>query len=78
MTDPTYCQDCDHVEAASRKLTPHLWLCRKHKRVFNDSFVTRTAWVKADPFLRCRDTNAGACPLFEPLRKPAEGGEHDH
>jgi len=74
----TLCNECDHVEAQSRKMTPRLWLCRRHRRVVNDSFVTASSWTNSDPFLRCSAVNGGACPLFEPLRKPAEGGEHDH
>lgn len=71
----TFCEACDHVEATSRKQAPHRWLCRRHRRVLNDSFVTATSWTQADPFLRCASVNGGACPLFEPIRH-APGGDH--
>lgn len=72
---PTYCRDCEHVEAVSRKQPPYRWLCRMHKRLFNDGFVDPVYWTKTDPFLRCVDTNAGACPLFSPLPEPIEPAE---
>jgi len=72
----TLCDECDHVEAQSRKQTPRLWLCRRHRRVVNDSFVTASSWTTGDPFLRCSAVNGGACPLFTPIRVAPEGGEH--
>lgn len=75
---PTYCIACDNVEAGSRKQPSYRWLCRAHKRLFNDGFVDPSSWSNAEPFLRCRDVNAGACPLFSPLPEPIDGGDHEH
>lgn len=65
----TFCESCDHVEAASRKQSPRLWLCRQHRRLVNDSFVTASSWTSGDPFLRCSAVNGGACPLWTPIRQ---------
>lgn len=67
MNGPTLCADCANVEAGSRKQSPHRWLCRMHKRAYGGSFISPGWWVENEPFLRCVNTNGGACPLFTPL-----------
>ncbi len=68
----TWCDECDHVHPTSRKLPPWRWLCMKHPRLNEGfGFVTGTSWDNAEPYLKCKDCNAGACPNF----KLAESGQ---
>lgn len=61
----TYCSDCEHVLKANKSDSPRWWLCRMHRRLEGMGFVQRNTWTNAEPFLRCRDVNGGACPMFE-------------
>ena len=66
-----YCQDCKHADKTGPTWS---WLCRKHPSQQGFGFVTREWWDKDAPFLRCKDVNAGSCPLFE----EAEDASSDH
>lgn len=66
----TYCRDCDHVVADSRKRHPAAWLCSRFPRVEGGGFVDPEKWVTDEPFMKCKDINGGACPLFTPIREP--------
>ena len=66
----TYCEDCKWMHEDSRKSDPRFRLCTKHPNLAEGfGFVSYTKWDKAEPFLRCRDVNGGACPLFERIEK---------
>jgi hypothetical protein len=65
---PTWCEDCDLVEPVSRKSNPRNWLCTKHPRTEGMGFVVREKWTDSEPYLRCNQVNAGACPLYKPRR----------
>lgn len=69
---PTFCRDCDHVEASSRKRHPTQWVCLRHKRLEGQGFVDPELWIESDPFLRCKDVNGGLCELFEPKKGETE------
>ena len=69
---PTLCVECEHCSKPSKSTPPWLWLCREHKRLEGFGFVTRDTWDNAPPFLRCKDVNGGACPLFETRKEPKE------
>lgn len=63
----TYCEDCDNVEAASRKQAPKYWLCTKYHNIRED-FVRKD--IRAfPPYKYCVNMNDGDCPKFKPLRK---------
>lgn len=64
----TYCEDCDHVWPESRKRQGYYWLCMEHKNLQGMGYVSKTEWVKEEPYLRCKDVNGGACKLFKALR----------
>lgn len=64
LSEPTWCDDCEHVEPASRKQPPWRWLCLKNPRLEGFGFVTREKWDDFPPFLYCKDLNGGACPLY--------------
>ena len=64
----TYCEDCDHVEASSRKRSPASWVCLKFPRVEGNGFVAPTVWAETDPFMRCANINGGLCPMWAPRR----------
>ncbi|MNF00184.1 hypothetical protein D3C87_1367430 [compost metagenome] len=70
---PTFCTDCEFVVAESRKRSPSGWLCLKHKRLEGQGFVDPKFWSNEEPYLRCKDVNAGACPLFEKRRENENG-----
>lgn len=74
---PTYCEDCDLVDAQSRKKAKYYWLCTAHRNLEGMGFVARDEWVNSEPYLRCRDVNGGACPVFQPLRTAEAEGEID-
>lgn len=65
----TYCEDCDHVEPASRKRSPSSWVCLKFPRVEGGGFVAPRVWADMDPFMRCTGINGGFCPLWTPRRE---------
>lgn len=69
---PTFCSQCEWVVAESRKRHPGQWLCSRHKRLDGHGFVDPDYWSNEEPFLKCRDTNHGACPLFTPIREKQE------
>lgn len=69
MADFTYCHDCDNVHPSSRKQPPWSWLCVKHPRKEGFGYVTPFTWDNMEPYLRCKDVNGGACPLFEPKKE---------
>lgn len=64
----TFCEDCDHVHADTRKQNPTRWLCTKFPRLEGFSPVAPRAWVDSEPFSRCVGINGGFCPLFSPRR----------
>lgn len=66
MTEITLCKYCDHPESDSTKGNSRYWLCTQHPRIFDGGFVTDDKWDKHPPYLYCRDTNGGACPLYKP------------
>lgn len=66
----TYCEECDHVEPASRKRSPTQWVCLKFPRVEGGGFVAPTVWADQEPFMRCVNINGGYCPLFQPRPHP--------
>lgn len=70
MRSYTYCEDCDHVEADSRKRSPKAWVCLKFPRVEGGGFVAPTVWAAQEPFMRCVDINGGDCPLYKPRPNP--------
>lgn len=62
----TYCHKCTNVHEDTRKLKPWYWLCTRHPNLEEGyGFVTDNTWDDGEPFLKCRDVNKGACPLFE-------------
>ena len=64
----TYREDCCHVAEHSREGPRYRWMCLKHPRTNEGfGFVTHSFWDKEPPYLFCKDVNAGACPVFEPL-----------
>lgn len=71
---PTFCRECDNVHAESRKRVPSQWLCSKFKRLEGHGFVDPEKWAEMEPFMKCRDINGGACPLFVKRRD----GQHDN
>lgn len=68
----TYCQDCDNVVEASRKLNPTRWLCIKFPRMEGMGFVAPTIWADQEPYMRCSGINGGKCPVFEQRRNQGE------
>ena len=72
-TKLTYCENCDNVEADSRKRSSWQWLCLQHPRLSGFGYLTKTHWDQDPPLLYCRSVNAGACPLFTPRR---DNNEH--
>lgn len=64
----TICSECDHVTSDTRKKSPPQWTCIKHKRMPGGSFVDPDTWVEHEPYLRCVNLNAGACPLWTARR----------
>lgn len=69
MSDgPTLCSECDHVHTAGKNDGPWKWMCIKHPRLAGYGFVTGGTWENFPPYLFCRDTNGGACPLFKRKR----------
>lgn len=68
MNRVTLCSDCDCVTAETRKQSPMRWTCIRHKRVQGGTFVDPDGWLEHEPYLLCRNTNAGACPLWTPRR----------
>jgi len=65
---PTFCKDRDNVDSESRKRVPSQWLCSKFKRLEGHGFVDPEKWAEMEPFMKCRDINGGACPLWSPRR----------
>lgn len=65
---PTFCENCDHVEPASRKRSPSQWVCLKFPRIEGQGFVAPKAWAEMEPFMRCASINGGACPMWKPMR----------
>ena len=71
MTDrPTYCAECTHIYRPPGVRSPYYWLCIKHPRLEGMGFVIEGTWTNAEPYLRCRDVNGGACVLFAPANNP--------
>lgn len=66
----TFCEDCDHVETASRKGPTFRWLCLKHPNMRGVGFTTRDKWDKDSPYLYCHRVNGGDCSTFEPRKEP--------
>lgn len=64
-SEPTFCEDCDHVERESRKKQVFQWLCLQHPCAEKHGFVTRENWTNGEPYLRCKDVNGGICKLFK-------------
>ena len=64
MNRPTFCIECENVVEETRKRLPTQWLCRMHPRIEGQGFVAPKIWAEMEPFLRCRDTNGGRCPVF--------------
>lgn len=64
----TLCDDCDHVEAGSRKRNPNSWLCLMFPRVIGPGYVSPRTWTEYDPFMRCANINGGKCPMFKRRR----------
>jgi len=46
-------------------------LCMKHPRIAKTDFVAES-YLDGPPYLKCRDVNGGACPLFEPKKETKE------
>lgn len=69
---PTFCTQCDNVVAETRKRHPSGWLCIRHKRLEGMGFVNPEYWSNDEPYLKCKDVNSGACPLFTPIREKQE------
>lgn len=61
--EPTYCSECDNV-IREKNAPPYRWMCAKHQRHEGFGFVTPTTWDNAPPYLFCKDTNGGRCPLY--------------
>lgn len=70
----TYCEECDHVEANSRKRSPSSWVCLKFPRVEGGGFVAPTVWADQEPFMRCVHINGGYCPMWAKRREATEVG----
>lgn len=62
----TYCSECDNVVADTRKRHPATWRCSKFPLIEGGGFVVPDIWVTDEPFMKCKDINGGACPLFTP------------
>lgn len=75
MTAPTLCSDCTHPYIPFKGAAPDSWLCSLHRKHGGYGYVTRQYRDNNRPFLRCRDVNAGLCPLFE--AKPHIRGTED-
>jgi len=65
---PTFCTECDNVHEESRKRVPSQWLCSKFPRLDGHGFVDPLKWSEMEPFMKCRDINGGACPVFTKRR----------
>jgi hypothetical protein len=68
VTHPVFCLDCEHVEATSRKGSPHYWLCTKFPRAEGMGFVHPNYWSDREPYMRCVGINGGFCCLFKRRR----------
>lgn len=68
----TLCENCANVESVSRKYSPTQWLCTRFPRIEGMGFVAPHIWAQKEPFMKCRDINGGACPLFEQLKTRQE------
>jgi hypothetical protein len=64
----TFCENCDHVHAESRKRSPQSWVCVKFPRLEGQGFVAPKVWAEMEPYMRCVNINGGACPLWAPQR----------
>ena len=56
----------------SRSGPSYAAVCSKFPRLEGMGFVSKTFWSKDAPFMRCRDINGGACPMFETRKQPEE------
>lgn len=65
----TFCEDCDNVEAASRKRSPSSWLCLKFPRCEGGGFVAPNVWASFEPFMKCTGINGGLCPMWTKRRE---------
>ena len=63
--EPTFCEDCKHLDPDHEKKQPHQVYCMAHKRGEGYGFIYRTVWAKFPPYLYCKDLNSGHCPMFE-------------
>jgi hypothetical protein len=61
----TWCEDCDHVSADTRKLHPARWTCTKFPWTDDHGSVARMSPTGKAIYNHCRDINKGFCPLYK-------------
>lgn len=61
----TWCEDCDHVTAETRKLPPIRWTCIKFPWTDDHGSVARNTVTGSQVYNRCDSINKGHCPLFK-------------
>ena len=67
---PTYCEDCDNVESASRKQEWYRHRCLKAPKERPLQYVVGDPFLTEPPFKLCRDINPrGDCKLFSPRKE---------